>query len=70
MADNANSLIGFLKKKSLFSTSPTKNNLKKKEKSKDSRAEKEETYSYRKNYNDFEIDEPINLSARLLHKNS
>ncbi len=70
MADINNSLIGFLKKKSLFSSSPTKNNLKKREKSRDSRAEKEETYSYRKNYNDVEIDEPIEMSNRLLHKNS
>jgi hypothetical protein len=34
MADNGNSLIGFLKKKSLFSNSPTKLVNKKREKSK------------------------------------
>lgn len=69
MAENGNSLLGFLKKKSLFSNSPTKQLSKRRSKSRDkSRDSQDFGANSIKNSRTREIEEPQLASQRLVHK--
>lgn len=71
MSDNGNSLIGFLKKKSLFSNSPIKQNkLKNRSRSKSRDSKDFAQRSENKNAHEQESYLPESNSQKLLHKTS